>query len=134
MNAGKPAGKTCGKSVSVTGAGVEFGTITGSHTGLYSRNWLHAIFLKISGWKNAISGRRIYLVALLVLLCMLILALRLFYLQVSSHDYYATLSQENRMKIVPVPPTRGLVYDRNMNLLAANKPSYPDQGDTGRGR
>ncbi len=67
---------------------------------------------------------RIYLVALLVLLCMLILALRLFYLQVSSHDYYATLSQENRMKIVPVPPTRGLVYDRNMNLLAANKPSY----------
>lgn len=67
---------------------------------------------------------RIYLVALLVLLCVLILALRLFYLQVSSHDYYATLSQENRMKIVPVPPTRGLVYDRNMNLLAANKPSY----------
>lgn len=67
---------------------------------------------------------RIYLVALLVLLCMLILALRLFYLQVSSHDYYATLSQENRVKIVPVPPTRGLVYDRNMNLLAANKPSY----------
>ncbi|MCY3803954.1 MAG: penicillin-binding protein 2 [Gammaproteobacteria bacterium] len=67
---------------------------------------------------------RIYLVALLVLLCILILALRLFYLQVSSHDHYATLSQENRMKIVPVPPTRGLVYDRNMNLLAANKPSY----------
>ena len=67
---------------------------------------------------------RINLVALLVLLCMLILALRLFYLQVSSYDYYATLSQENRMKIVPVPPTRGLVYDRNMNLLAANKPSY----------
>lgn len=67
---------------------------------------------------------RIYLVALLVLLCILILALRLFYLQVSSHDHYATLSHENRMKIVPVPPTRGLVYDRNMNLLAANKPSY----------
>ncbi len=67
---------------------------------------------------------RVYLVAMLVLLCMLILALRLFYLQVSSHDHYATLSQENRMKIVPVPPTRGLVYDRNMNLLAANKPSY----------
>ena len=67
---------------------------------------------------------RIYIVGLLVLLCILVLALRLFYLQVKSHDYYATLSHENRMKVVPIPPTRGLVYDRNLNLLAANRPSY----------
>ena len=67
---------------------------------------------------------RIYVVTLLVLLCLLVLGLRLFFLQVQSHDYYTTLSQENRIKLVPIPPTRGLIYDRNLNLLAANKPSY----------
>ena len=81
-------------------------------------------FLKDTKLEKRYFRTRIYLVGLLVLLCVLTLSLRLFYLQVKSHDYYATLSQENRMKIVPIPPTRGLVYDRNLNLLAANKPSY----------
>ena len=49
---------------------------------------------------------------------------RLFYLQITSNEHYATLSQENRVRIVPVPPTRGLIFDRDLNLLADNKPSY----------
>ena len=65
-----------------------------------------------------------YVVALLVVLSLLVLGLRLFFMQVQSHDYYKTRSQENRIKLVPTPPMRGLVYDRNLNLLAVNKPSY----------
>ena len=49
---------------------------------------------------------------------------RLFYLQVVSHDHFATLSEDNRVKLVPVPPTRGQVYDRHGVLLAHNQLSF----------
>jgi penicillin-binding protein 2 len=48
---------------------------------------------------------------------------RLFYLQVISHDHYTSLSEYNRVSIVPIAPTRGLIYDRNGVLLAQNVPS-----------
>ena len=68
----------------------------------------------------------------LMVLLMAGLAVRLGYLQVSLYDHYRTLSSENRVKLVPLPPTRGLIYDRNGVLLADNYPTYsleitPDQ-------
>ena len=35
-----------------------------------------------------------------------------------------TLSQDNRVRLEPLPPTRGLIYDANGVLLANNYPSY----------
>jgi penicillin-binding protein 2 len=65
------------------------------------------------------------LVALVgVVLLIAALIVRLFYLQVVSHDHFATLSEDNRVKLVPVPPTRGLVYDRHGVILAHNQPSF----------
>jgi penicillin-binding protein 2 len=49
---------------------------------------------------------------------------RLVYLQVYNHKHYTTLSQDNRLKLKPIPPTRGLIYDRNKTVLAENLPSY----------
>ncbi len=49
---------------------------------------------------------------------------RLVYLQVLSHDLFTTLSQNNRVKLEPVAPTRGLIYDRKGRLLAENIPSF----------
>ncbi|MEW8398722.1 MAG: hypothetical protein AB2707_21410 [Candidatus Thiodiazotropha sp.] len=60
----------------------------------------------------------------LVLIILAILVGRLFYLQVESHDHYTTLSQDNRVKLEPLPPTRGLIYDRNGTILAQNLPAY----------
>ncbi|MGB0722925.1 MAG: penicillin-binding protein 2 [Gammaproteobacteria bacterium] len=57
-------------------------------------------------------------------LLMAALAARLVYLQVLNHEVYATRSDENRLKIIAVPPIRGLIYDRNGVLLAENRPSY----------
>lgn len=48
---------------------------------------------------------------------------RLFYLQVIAHAHYTALSEDNRVSIVPIAPTRGLIYDRNGVLLAQNVPS-----------
>lgn len=49
---------------------------------------------------------------------------RLFFLQVISHDHFTTLSHDNRLKILPLPPPRGLIYSRDGTLLADNRPSF----------
>ena len=65
------------------------------------------------------------IVSLLAITLMLgSLITRLVYLQVIDHDHYITLSNDNRVKIIPVGPTRGLIYDRNGIVLAENLPAY----------
>ena len=61
--------------------------------------------------------------ALFLLLVAALLA-RLFYLQVLSHQHYATLSDQNRITLIATPPTRGYIYDRNGVLLAQTLPSF----------
>lgn len=53
-----------------------------------------------------------------------VLAARMVYLQVISHELFSSLSQDNRLQVVPLPPTRGLIYDRNGVVLAENIPSH----------
>ncbi len=62
----------------------------------------------------------------LVFAALLIAALvgRLIYLQVVAHEHFITLSDDNRIKILPLPPNRGLIFDRNGLILADNLPSY----------
>lgn len=61
-------------------------------------------------------------VAIVVLIGLLFA--RLFWLQVVRHDYFAELSQGNRVRIEPLPPDRGLIYDRRGTVLAENTPAY----------
>lgn len=49
---------------------------------------------------------------------------RLFYLQVVRYNELSTQSDDNRVLVQPIPPTRGLIYDTNGKLLAVNKPSH----------
>ena len=58
------------------------------------------------------------------LLLTLILVARMLYLQVLQHEHHQTRSEENRMQMVPVPPVRGLIFDRHGNLLAENRPIF----------
>ncbi len=72
--------------------------------------------------------------AVMVLLLMFALLARLIYLQVFNQEHYLTLSQNNRISVVAIPPTRGLIYDRNGVLLARNLPAFgleviPEQVD-----
>jgi penicillin-binding protein 2 len=57
-------------------------------------------------------------------LLLLLVAGRLFWLQVVRHEYYADLSQGNRVRQEALPPDRGLIYDRNGVVLAENTPAY----------
>lgn len=60
----------------------------------------------------------------LVILGFALILLRLLHLQVNRHEYFSVLSQDNRVKVQPVPPTRGLIYDTKGRLLADNHPSF----------
>ncbi len=76
------------------------------------------------GSERALFIRRALLSSFLVVTCLALVGARLFNLQVVKHDHFATLSEDNRIKIQPLPPSRGLIYDVNGVLLADNLPSY----------
>ena len=67
---------------------------------------------------------RVLVSILVLLLLVLLLGGRMFTLQVGAHEHFTTLSENNRLRIEPIPPTRGLIYDRNGILLAENRPAY----------
>ena len=60
----------------------------------------------------------------LIMLALLVLASRFFWLQVVQHDEYAARSTQNRVRLRRLPPPRGLIYDRNGVLLADNVPAF----------
>lgn len=54
----------------------------------------------------------------------LLLMLRMYYLQVVQFEYHSTLAENNRIHVQSLPPTRGMIYDRNGVLLADNRASF----------
>lgn len=68
--------------------------------------------------------RRTITALIIMILLILVLVARLAYLQFEKHDLYTTLSMKNWQDIVPLEPTRGLIFDRNGVLLAENIPIF----------
>lgn len=62
--------------------------------------------------------------ASIILFLFFILFIRLCYLQLFEHSFYATQSKRNFINIIPVRPDRGIIYDRNGVILAKNLPVY----------
>ncbi len=83
----------------------------------------HVLTIKDHFRETLLFQRRILFSAIFGILLLIGLISRLFYLQVISHAHYTALSEDNRVSIVPIAPTRGLIYDRNGVLLAQNVPS-----------
>jgi penicillin-binding protein 2 len=61
---------------------------------------------------------------LLIGFCLALLGARFAYLQIARHDEFSTRSDQNRISVHRVAPTRGLIYDRNGVLLADNVASF----------
>lgn len=68
--------------------------------------------------KRALVGGAVFLVLTLVLIA------RMYYLQVIQYEYHSTLAENNRIHVQPIPPNRGLIYDRNGVIIADNRPSF----------
>lgn len=62
--------------------------------------------------EDAIVTKRIMASAVLVVLLTAALVVRLYFLQVTQHEYQVAVAEKNRVHIRLIPPERGLIYDR----------------------
>jgi penicillin-binding protein 2 len=63
---------------------------------------------------------RLIVACVVILICFGALVSRFFFLQVVKYDHFQTLAENNRISLVPIPPNRGLILDRNGVVLAHN--------------
>ncbi|MEH6587571.1 MAG: penicillin-binding protein 2 [Halioglobus sp.] len=82
------------------------------------------IALKDPHRESRIYSARTVTAILIVLGLLGIILARYYSLQVTEYEIYRTASDSNRVKLQPLPPKRGLIYDRNGVLLADNRPSF----------
>jgi len=74
--------------------------------------------------ETQIFNQRLIVAAVILVILITLLLSRLVYLQIISLSHFSLLSENNRVNILPIPPTRGLIYDHNGILLAQNLPSF----------
>lgn len=68
--------------------------------------------------------KRVIAAAIGIFLLSAALVGRMYYLQVIQYEHHSTLSESNRVHVQPIPPTRGLIFDRKGRILADNRPSF----------
>lgn len=80
--------------------------------------------LKDHETEKRLVNKRLIACAALVLAISCALVGRMYFLQVTEFDYNSTVSENNRVHVLPIAPERGFIYDRNGVLLADNQPSF----------
>src|SRR5580704_7860712 len=83
-----------------------------------------AVRIKDHWREQRLFDRRSLVCAAIIALATVGLIARLYLLQVARHEYYADLSQGNRVRNEPIPAARGLILDRNGEVIAGNQPAY----------
>ncbi len=84
------------------------------------------------GFDHGHFRRRLALIVIIAGLLGGTLVARMAWLQLIEASHYTALARGNRIRVLPIAPTRGLIYDRNGKVLAENLPTYeltltPDQ-------
>ncbi|MCB1669517.1 MAG: penicillin-binding protein 2 [Gammaproteobacteria bacterium] len=74
--------------------------------------------------EKRLVNRRLVVAGMFVGLLFIALFSQMIYLQVLRYDYFAARSDDNRLHSQYVPPTRGLIFDRNGEILADNQPIF----------
>ena len=80
--------------------------------------------LKDDFLENRLIRRRLVLSAVFTVILLSLVLGRLYVLQIVEHEHFSTLSDSNRVRIKALPPTRGLIFDRNGVVMANNLPAY----------
>lgn len=73
---------------------------------------------------NLIPQKRLLVVCGVVLALMLSLVVRFFYLQVYFHEMYKQKAEVNRIRAISLNAPRGLILDRNGEIIVDNYPTY----------
>jgi penicillin-binding protein 2 len=74
--------------------------------------------------ESRLFNHRAVFAVLFVVLMFGIIVFNQYQLQIVSYQDYQTRSEGNRIKVVPLAPNRGLIYDRSGILLAENRPVF----------
>src|SRR6185503_11479177 len=84
---------------------------------LKNRAMVHGVRIKDHWSEQRIFDQRVMAAGVIIVVASLLLFGRLFILQILRHDYYAELSQGNRVRIEPI-------LDRNGEVIADNQPAF----------
>jgi penicillin-binding protein 2 len=68
--------------------------------------------------------QRVMAASLCVLIVFMLLFFRLVYLQLIKGEEYYRLSETNCVRLKSIKPSRGLIFDRNGELLVDNRPAF----------
>lgn len=68
--------------------------------------------------------RRVIIAFAIVCVLIGVLLVNLYSIQVSMHESYQTRANGNRIKVIPIAPNRGIIFDRNGEIVAENKAVY----------
>ena len=79
--------------------------------------------IRDTGREAAIHRGRVFTATVIVSLALASLFYRYYGLQIVNYEQFLTQSERNRVRLEALPPTRGLIFDRNGELLASNEPS-----------
>ena len=69
------------------------------------------------------DGRFRYLYWIVIAIFVILIS-RLVYLQLFAGEYYYTLAEGNRLRAIPIAAMRGIMYDRNGQILVGSRPSF----------
>lgn len=67
---------------------------------------------------------RLWAVQSIVVLLLALLGVRLYYLQLVRGQYYAEIAQNQRIRLLPIPAPRGVIFDRDGHPLVTSTPIY----------
>lgn len=69
-------------------------------------------------------GARVSVLQVAAFLILVILGVRLYYLQIVKGDYYADRAENQRVRLIPIPAPRGAIFDHKGNILVDSRPTY----------
>jgi len=74
--------------------------------------------------EHSVFGRRLTLAAVVLNVVLLLIGVRLWYLQCFKGAYFRDLSENNRTRTIRTLAPRGTIYDRDGKILVRNRPAF----------
>jgi penicillin-binding protein 2 len=68
--------------------------------------------------------KKMNLLLILISVAFFCIFARLFFIQILNYPYYRNLSDVNSLRLIPEKAPRGIITDRNGEILATNRPTY----------
>ena len=69
-------------------------------------------------------GMRVAAIQVLAFILLAVLGARLYYLQIVKGDYYSEKAENQRVRLIPIPAPRGVIFDRKGKILVDSRPIY----------